>query len=305
MRKLQCAALVLLILAPLHLVPAQTMPIELLEAKTLQQLEEFDQDWDGVIGVAALDLTTNRLFSYHGDVLFPQASSIKIPIMIEIFRQAGRGAFKLSDEFEIAPAMLVGGSGRYQEELRAGKTLKKPLLDIVRAMIIWSDNVATNVCIDLAGMEQVNQTLRHLGLHATRLQRKMMDGEAVARNDENISTPVEMVRLMQMLQAGIIVDGADTELILNILAEVADNMRAGVPSAYRVAAKPGGVPAVACETGIIFFDQRPFALSVMSTFNGDGAGRPVQAVTEIMFKHFEKVAHSNVYGHRTTSPPAK
>ena len=281
------------------LATAQNLPFVLLEDKTLARIKAFDDAWDGVLGMAAIDLTTHRMFSYHGNVLFPQASSIKIPIMIEMFRQVRAGKLKLTEVFEITDQYLVGGSGKYQEALRKGKPLRKTWQEIMEAMIIWSDNVATNVCIDRVGMANVNLTLKKLGLVQTRLQRKMIDGEAVRRNDENISTPVEMARLAQMIYEGKVIDRAACDAMIEILSKVKAGMRAAVPEAYRVAAKPGGVTAVSCETGIIFLDKRPFAVSVMSTYNGPEAGRPARAITEIVFDHFERLAHSNAYGHRT------
>ena len=68
-------------------------------------------------------------------------------------------------------------------------------------MIIVSDNTATNLCIDMAGIEGTNALLRDLGLTATTLRRKMQDKAAVARNDENVSTPVECITMLEHLQA--------------------------------------------------------------------------------------------------------
>lgn len=279
---------------------SQSLPSDLLQEKLRARIAAFDANFDGVLGVAAIDLTTNQQFSYHGNILFPQASSIKIPVMVEVFRQAREGKFRLSDELEITEKFLVGGSGRFQQDLKAGKKLEKSVREIVEAMIIWSDNVATNVCIDLVGMENVNRTLKELGFSSTRLQRKMMDAEAVRRNDENISTPAEMVRLAQLIYEGKLVDAQACEEMVEILARVQAGMRAAVPEQYRVAAKPGGVPGVKCETGIVYFDARPFALSVMSTYKNEKVENPVKAVTQQVFEYFERLGHSNIYGHRTS-----
>lgn len=282
---------------------AQTLPSELLEQKTVQKIAAFDASWDGALGVAALDLTTGHTFSYNGDVLFPQASAIKIPIMIEMFKQDRAGKLDLQTPFEITEQFLIGGSGKFQEDLKRGKTVKRPIRDIIQAMIEWSDNVATNVCIELAGMENVNRTLNELGFGSTRLQRVMMDGKAVQRNDENISTPAEMVRLMQMLYGGKIVDAGACEEMIAILTSVEAEMRRAVPAQYKVAAKPGWVTDARCETGLVFLANRPFALSVMSAYNGPGDANPVGPVTQIVFDHFERLAHSNIYGHRTGERP--
>jgi len=278
---------------------AQTLPADLLQQKTLEKIETFDRQWDGVLGVAALDLTSGRMLSYHGNVQFPQASSIKIAILLEMFRQADAGALSLDDTVQVLPEYRVGGSGKLQEELKKGRTVRLTWRQLIDRMIIDSDNVATNVIIDKVGMGSVNRTLKQLGLVHTRLQRKMMDTAAVRRNDENISTPEDMVRLMQWLFSGRAATDSSCRKMLAILQQVKAGMRAAVPTAYAVAAKPGGVPGVRCETGIVYLDQHPFALSVMSAYNGDPGKNPVKRITEIVYDFFERLAHANAYGHRT------
>ena len=278
----------------------QGLPSELLEQKTLEKIKAFDRQWDGVLGVAALDLTDGRMLSYHGQVQFPQASSIKIAIMLELFRQVEAGAFSLDSTVTVAPEQWVGGSGTLQEDLKKGKTLRLTWNQLIDKMIIDSDNVATNVCIEKVGMQSVNRTLKQLGLVHTRLQRKMMDTAAVRRNDENISTPEDMVRLLQILFDGQAVDSTlFYGQMLDIMQKVRGGMRAVVPDGYPVAAKSGSVAGVRCETGIVYLDKRPFALSVMSGYNGDGSKNPVRTITARVLDHFERLAHSNAYGHRT------
>ena len=113
----------------------------------------------------------------------------------------------------------------------------------------------------------------------------------------------EMARMAQMLYEGAVVDAQACEQMVAILASVDAAMRKAVPAQYKVAAKPGWVTDARCETGIVFLDDRPFVLSVMSTYNGPGNGNPVGPITEIVFDHFERLAHSNLYGHRTGERP--
>jgi beta-lactamase class A len=69
-------------------------------------------------------------------------------------------------------------------------------------MIVLSDNTAANMLIEIVGMENVNRTMTSLGLKQTRLQRKMLDTAASARGEENLSTPAEAARLMEILYRG-------------------------------------------------------------------------------------------------------
>ncbi len=292
---------VLLLCCPCILA-AQTLPADAWQTKTLHKLHAFDAEWDGVLGVAALDVATGNAFGLNMDVVFPQASVIKIAVLIEVFRQADAGAFDLDEAVTIDPAFLVAGSGRFQEEMVDGQPLRKTLREIAEAMMIWSDNVATNVLIDRVGMAQVNLMLKQFDLGQTRLQRVMLDGDAVGRNDENISTPREMVRLMHLIYTGKAASPESCAAMLAMMQRTEAEMRATVPAAIPVAAKPGWIPGSRSETGLIYLEGRPFILSVMSAYNGPGDPNPVPGVTALVYDHFERIAHSNLYGHRTNVP---
>jgi beta-lactamase class A len=277
------------------LLVAQTDVRELLEKKTLARIEQLDRSLDGALGFAAIDLTTGRTLSYNAAAVFPTASSIKVPVMIEIFRQARSGGLRLDQEVPLAPADLVDGSLRLAVMLRRGPTTAT-VRELVEAMIEVSDNSAANKLIGLAGMDHVNRTLDDLGFPATRLRRKMMDW-VDTEHRENISTPLEMARLMEAIYHGKACHEADCAEMLKIMKRVEAGMRKAVPDGIEVAAKPGEIPGAHCETGIIFVPKRPFALAVMSTFVAD-ATDPVPEVTSIVYSLFDTLARSNRYGHR-------
>ncbi len=282
--------------------PAQTTVADLLEQKTIQKIRDFDARFDGVLGVAALDLSNDHVFSHHGDAVFTQASSIKIPVLIEIYQAERRRELRFSDRVTLTAKDVVGGDGSLQHRLQKGETVTISVEDLLRGMILESDNTATNRLIDMAGMDRVNQTLDGLGLRKTRLRRRMMDAAAVERGDENVSTPLEMVRLVELLYHGKIIDAEAGGQMLALMKQVKAAMRGAVPPRYDVAAKPGSVDGVSCETGIVFLDRRPFALAVMSVYKGEKTANPVGPITRIVFDHFERLAHSNQDGHRFASP---
>lgn len=283
-------------LAVCALLRAQPAVTELLEEKTRSEIRALAGRLDGVLGVAAVDLTTGRGIEINPDTVFPQASSIKIAVMLEVFRAARAGAFRLDDAVTLAAKDAVGGSGRLGERLRTGP-VKLSVRELIAAMMEWSDNTATNRLIAMAGRERVNRTLDELGLSKTRLLRVMMDQDAAERDQENVSTPREMVRLVELIWRGKAAHAEDCREMIEVLQRVQGQMRAGVPDGVAVAAKPGGIPGVHCETGIVYLDRRPFALSVMTAYLDRGRN-PVAEVTGIVYRHFEKVANANRYGRR-------
>jgi len=293
-RMLRFAPLICLALA--GAAGAQPTLSELLENKTAAELRRFDEGFDGALGVQAIDLTTGRTFGLHAGTVFPQASVIKIAILARVYQAARAGKFALGDRITIEPAEAVGGSGRLRDRLKSG-SVALTVRELIAAMIEWSDNTATNKCIALAGMDEVNRMMDGLGLPHTRLRRKMMDSAAVARGEENVSTPEEMARLVETIYRGKLVDAAASREMLETLKKVEGGIREGLPLDIETASKTGELPGARGETGIVFLEGRPFVLSVMSAFIDDRR-TPVPEVTRIVYRYFEKLAGANAWGNR-------
>ncbi len=283
---------------------AQPTVSELYLQRTEQRVRDYVKNYDGVVGVAFIDLKTGRSHAINGDVSFPQASSIKIPIMMRVFQAEREGALKLTDAVKFTPRDLVSGSGNLRAAISAGP-MEMPLLDVVNAMIEHSDNSATNKCIALVGMDRVNRMLDEMGFVHTRLRRVMQDPKAIQQGWENISTPTDMALMSQQLWQGRLVDEAACRQMMDILKRVKGPMREALPADVEAATKTGSVPGVYCQSGVILLRDRPFALSVMSTFNP--AGKPaITDITRIVYEAFALLARSNDWGHAlrpSASPP--
>jgi beta-lactamase class A len=275
--------------------PAQQSVLDLWEAKTIHRIQQLEQSMDGLLGAAAIDLHTLRTFSYHGDTQFPQASSIKIPVLMEMYRAQAEGKLRMTDTVTLTPGDIVGGSGHLKEKLRNGP-LTLTLKELVTAMMETSDNTATNQCIRMVGMANVNRTLDEYGLRRTRLQRIMLDSAAARRGDENIATPNEMARLAELLYRGRAVSEQASREMLDIMRLVKAHFKKAIPG-IDIASKPGGIPGVKCETGVIFLKNRPYALSVMTTMVPENSDM-IEKAAAIVHAHFERLAASNEYGHK-------
>lgn len=267
---------------------------ELLEQKTLAQIQRFADGFDGVVGVAAIDLTSGRTFAFHGDTQFATASTIKIPILIRLFQDVRAGKLQLNQQITLQPSEAVGGSGYLQNDLKKGPVTLS-LRELITRMIQDSDNTATNKCIDLVGMETVNPMLESMGFHQTRLLRKMMDSAAAEHDRENVSTPNEMARIAELIYRGKAVDAEASAEMIGFMKKVIGGIHEGLPLDVETATKTGELPGARCETGIVFLEHRPFVLSVMSGYIDDRRS-PVPEVTRIVYRYFEKLALSNRYG---------
>jgi beta-lactamase class A len=275
---------------------------EVLWTKLEQFILDVDRSLDGVMGIAIVDLTNGRDYSLHANDVFPQASSIKICVLAELYRQAQAGKLKLTDMYTMNAADLVQDSD-IMGGLTPGVT-KITLRDLATMMVAVSDNSATNVLIDRVGMENVNAFLGSLGLHNTRLRRKMMDIKAAGEGRENVSTPNEMSKLLQSLYQGKVLNRELTDDFFKVLATHKDSwIPRDLPEDLKIADKPGALEGVRNDSGVIFVDKRPYILCVMTTYlrhERDGE-EAISKISLAAWRVFDRIARASEYG-RVISP---
>ncbi len=258
---------------------------------------EVDHHLDGVLAVAIVDLTTGQKYLLHADEVLPTASSIKIAILAELYRQAQQGKLKLGDLYTLQSSDLVGGSG-IAEALTPGVT-RLTIRDVAALMISVSDNSATNIIIDRVGMENVNALLDSLGLTRTRLRRKMMDVKAAGEGRENIATPREMVMLLEALYHGKVLNKQMTGDFFALLSVHKESyIPRELPEDLRVANKPGELEGVRNDSGIVFTGNRPFAISVMTTYlrREKEGGDAIVRIATAAYQMFDRLSRASQYG---------
>ena len=276
---------------------------DLLWKKLEARVEEIATRLDGVMGVAILDLTDGRILLRNADRVFPAASSIKIAILLELYRQdqeARAGAkekAKLDDIYTFDPKDLVEDS-QIMVGLTPGVT-RVTNRDLAQFMVAVSDNAGANILIDRVGKDNVNATLRGLGLSKTMLRRKMMDIAAARRGDENVATPQEMVRLLEEIyKEKALNKEATAALIKQLSTKKQSYIPRELPENVQVANKPGELEAVRTDSGIVFVPNRPFAISVMTAYDRDEKAA-VNAISEVAleaYHYFEMRGKTSEYG---------
>ncbi|PYJ93586.1 MAG: serine hydrolase [Verrucomicrobia bacterium] len=283
---------------------------DLLWKKLETRVDEIANRLDGVMGVAILDLTDGRVLLRNADRVFPAASSIKIAILLELYRQdqearaGAKGKARLDDIYTFDPKDLVEDS-RIMAGLTAGVT-RVTNRDLAQFMVTVSDNAATNVLIDRVGKDNVNAMLHSLGLSKTMLRRKMMDVAAARRGDENVATPQEMVRLLEAIYKEKVLDKqATAEFIKQLSTSKQSYIPRYLPENVQVANKPGELEAVRTDSGIVYAQNRPFAISVMTAYDRDekAAGRAISDVALEAYHYFEMHGKTSEYGRVLPSAP--
>jgi beta-lactamase class A len=268
----------------------------MLRQKLTAEIRRLVDGHDGVMGVAIRDLTTGDDVAVNADLVFPTGSSIKIPILVELHKQVAEGRRRLTDQARVTDATRVGGAGVLAH---FGQASALSLEDVAVLMITLSDNTATNMLIDTLGSAEINRTLDAQGLSQIRLRRRMIDQAASARGDENTATPREAQRLMEKLFRGELVSRAVSDAVLATLKlPKSSPLPRLLPPSTVIANKPGGIEGASCDWGLVYIPNRPYAIAVMSTYNGEGADDAIARISRLAYDYFARMARSTKYGAR-------
>jgi len=265
-------------------------------------IHDVDQRLDGVMGAAIEDLSTGEQSFLRENEVFAQASSIKIAVLAELYLQAQQGKLKLADLYTVQSSDLVADSD-IMGGLTPGVT-RVTLRDLATMMVAVSDNSATNVLIDRIGMENVNAMLDSMGLAHTRLRRKMMDLEAARQGRENISTPREMMILLESIYRGKLLNKESTADFFKVLSTNKDSwIPRDLPAGLKIANKPGALEGVRNDSGIVFVEGRPYVICVMTAFleNERDGEEAITKVSQAAWKMFDRLSRASEYG-RVVSP---
>ena len=202
-------------------------------------------------------------FSHRGDEVFPSASTIKLAIMIELFRRIDAGTLGLDQIHVLRPSDQAAGGGVLQHMSRG---LALPLRDLCYLMMGLSDNLATNILIDQLGMAQVNATIRSLGLKQAVLARPMQGRPAVEGEQENQATPAEMAHLVQCILDGSAASADSCRSMTQMLALQQNGRRIGrfVPAGSAWGSKTGSYARVVHDVGYVQLGAGPMIISAFT-----------------------------------------
>ncbi|HIH88566.1 TPA: serine hydrolase [Candidatus Bathyarchaeota archaeon] len=281
--------------------------MSLLFGKLRVWLEEASARYEGVMGVAVKDLTTGEAILINGDEVFPVASTIKVPILIEFYRRVEAKTLDQMAPVKYVEAHRAGGSGVIKTLTPDAVTI--PLIDYATLMINVSDNSSTNYFIDLLGMDKINDVCAQLGLKTTRLSRKMMDMEAFKAGKDSFTTPREMIATFEELYTPHVLTPFVCGETLKMLKKPKEGMvqgviRNAVPDAVEVADKSGWVGGATLDAGIVYQPRRPYAVALLakhipaSDLHMVNALNSLTGATRLIQAYFEEVSASTPHGRK-------
>jgi len=279
---------------------AQTTPTEkqqVLWEKLETTINDVDHNLDGVLGLAILDLTSGQTFFRHADDVFPQASSIKVAVLADLYQQAQESKLKLTDLYTVQASDMVPDS-HIMLGLTPGIT-RVTNRDLATMMVAVSDNAATNVLIDRLGMENVNALMDNLALPHTRLRRKMMDIKAAGEGRENVSTPREMMTLLEDLYRGKVLNKELTDDFFKMLSTKKESfIPRELPDDIQIANKPGELEGVRNDSGVVFAPNRSYIICAMTTYlrNERAGEEAISKISGSAYRMFDRMGRASKYG---------
>jgi beta-lactamase class A len=268
--------------------PAQAFDSDLasLEAEVRARLANEP----GEYGVVVIDLETGRSLGVNDALAVHAASTMKVPVLLELYRRAAAGEIRLDDAVPVRNTFrsIVDGSdysldasGDSEGGLYSMVGGTATFRDLARRMTVRSSNLATNILIDTLHAQRVQETTDRAGGAGMRVLRGVEDGPAFRAGLNNTTTARALANVLASIARCDILPRAHCDEVIDILAaqEFNEMIPAGLPAGIRVAHKTGSITGIQHDGGIIYpLNSPPFVLVVLSRGGADtGAVRQVAA----------------------------
>lgn len=205
-----------------------------------------------------------HMVDINGGKTMRAASVIKLPILLEGYRQIDEGKFSINEKIAIGPRDKVGGSG-ILSHLESLEELS--FTDILMLMTIVSDNTASNLAIKQLGFEAINRFCAELGCTSTILGRHFMDAGAMEKGKDNTTTAHDMLRLLKSIDEDGILTAESRKRVLETLKQqqFKTNLHGRIDEDGDVTiySKSGGLPGVVNDVGIFELQGRKAYAAVL------------------------------------------
>jgi beta-lactamase class A len=252
------------------------------------------------IAVALHDLETNFRFSLRGDRWFHAASTIKVAVLLAVFRAADERRLQLDDSLQVRNRFFSAADGSVfhvspdrdgtPELYQAiGRTAK--ISALAHAMICGSSNLATNLLLDFVGAEYARKVLRDAQVDGVELRRGVEDHAAHERGINNEATADGLLSLLSAIRSDFLSHESKQQVIQILLEQRFNSMLpAGLPSHAIVAHKTGEISTVSHDIGIVYLPERePYIAAILTEFdpNQEGRRETVAAISEVIYRFLQ------------------
>ncbi len=256
------------------------------------------------LGIAFYDLQTTIQWAYNGDQYFHAASTMKLAVLLGIFRQVERGELSLDAPVHIRnrftsivnqePFMLdLSNDAEPDVYSHLGRTMT--VRELAYWMITKSSNLASNLLVDVVGVRTIQLALDELEIDGIRVLRGVEDQAAFEAGLNNEVTANGLLKLLRLIADGKAYSKHASDEMLNILLEqqFRSGIPAGLPKATRVAHKTGNISTVHHDAGIVFVeDRKPYVLVILTQFPAEAErGTAVADVSRDIFNTIAEMTY--------------
>lgn len=244
-------------------------------------------------GIAFKDLQSGDSIFINANRSFHAASTMKTPVLAELFKQAASGKFSMEDSISIRNSFksIVDSSDfsldpNDDSELELYTRLgeKETIAKLAYEMIIRSSNLATNLLISMAGPENIMESLKAMGAHDMKVLRGVEDNKAFQKGLNNTTTAYDLALLFEQMAEEKLVSAEASQAMIRILLDQQFNeiIPAQLPADVKVAHKTGSITGVQHDSGIVFLpDGRKYVLVLLSRFDPADEKKVITAMAEI------------------------
>jgi beta-lactamase class A len=227
-----------------------------------------NQPREVAITLSARLIGTDRAWRIDDERIVSAASTIKVAILVALHREGDAGRLDLHQPWRIEPTAVVGGSGILASLLPG---LSLPLVDLAYLMIAISDNTASNVLLDLIGLEQMRVTIGELGLTRTELNRRFLGRLPDPGQPDNVTSAADMATLLAAIATDQAASATSCARMRHLLGLQQNRQRLGrrLPAHVGFAGKSGSLPGLVHDTGILTTAAGPLVVAVLTTGFGD------------------------------------
>ena len=235
----------------------------------------------GLFAVAFKDIETGKTVLINEKISFHAASTMKTPVLIELFKQAAEKKFSLKDRILIKNSFksIVDGSeftldstDDSQRALYRETGQQKDIASLAYEMIIASSNLATNLIIELVKPENVMTTMKEIGANDIQVLRGVEDNKAFEKGLNNTTTALDQLLIFEKMAQYELVNKKASKKMINILLDQKFNeiIPAKLPPGVKVAHKTGSITGIQHDAGIVFLPNgKKYVLVLLSKFEGD------------------------------------
>lgn len=261
-------------------------------------LAAFAKQPGGTFAVAFRAIGNGETFMFNEHQLFHAASTMKTPVLAEVFKQVEKGKFSISDSVKVynefksiydRSSYVLKPLNDSEQHLYSRIGSKVTIEDLLYRMITQSSNLATNIMIDIVGAKNVMKTMSSIGATEMKILRGVEDSKAFEHDMNNMVTAYDLMLLFDQIAQGKMINKKASEAMVAILSKqhFRSIIPAGLPPEVKVANKTGSIDKVNHDSGIVYLpDGRKYVLVLLSKgVEEDAAKRTLSAVSSYVYRY--------------------